>query len=388
MTVSENQKIRVLITDDMDPIASELLRSDPNFYVHQDNELKTPELLKTLNEGHYDALVVRSRELDAEFMQNAPRGLFVLRGGTGINNFNLGAAANNAILVANTPKGNVASTATLTITLMGSLARRIPYVNAGVHSGVWDKKSAKNDEVLDGKILGIIGCGRIGFDVAKRAMGGFNMEVIAYDPYLTQEQKSEREAHNITFVENQDDLFYNSDVITVHANLLHPDLKNREDMRHIVSASNVINAENIAKCKTGAHIVNCSRGQMVDPAALRDGLDSNILAGAALDVLRKEPSKDDPEGWKINNPLLGAKKLILTPHIGGTTVQSLRLCAEECVRELKMHFIQREISENIVNLKMFQECGWTMFGTHAKIFALRPPENMMVIGDRVAAERK
>lgn len=255
-----------------------------------------PEELKAII-GAYDALVVRSEtRVTADILAAASRLKIIGRAGVGVDNIDVGAATERGILVVNSPEGNTIAAAELTIAMLLALARRIPQADASLHAGRWERKRFLGTEVY-GKTLGVIGLGKIGGEVARRARA-FEMTVIAYDPYATEQRARDYGAALVSLEE----LFARSDFITLHVPL-------NEQTR------NLIGAEQIAKMRDGVRIINCARGGIVDEQALADAIRSGKVAGAALDVFSQEPVAPD-------NPLLQMPENVLTPHLGASTEEA------------------------------------------------------------------
>ena len=240
-----------------------------------------------------DALVVRSgTQVTAELLEGAERLKVIGRAGAGVDNIDIEAATRRGVLVMNTPGGNTISACELTMAMMLALARRLPQANARVKAGEWPRKEFMGSE-LQGKRLGIIGLGRIGSEVATRALA-FGMEVVAYDPFVT-EGRARRLEVKLTSL---DDLLATSDVVTIHS----PRSPDTEGL---------LDAAAIAKMRDGVLVINCARGGIVDEQALVEALETGKVAGCALDVFQQEP----PEG----SPLLGFDQVIATPHVAATT---------------------------------------------------------------------
>ena len=195
----------------------------------------------------------------------------------------------------NTPFGNSITTAEHAIALMFALARQLPEADASTQAGKWEKNRFMGVEVT-GKTLGLIGAGNIGSIVASRALG-LRMKVVAYDPFLTPERAVELGIEKVELPE----LLQRADFITLHTPLTD-------------QTRNILSADNLAKTKKGVRIVNCARGGLIDEAALKEGLDSGHIAGAALDVFQTEPAKD--------SPLFGTPGFISTPHLGASTSEA------------------------------------------------------------------
>ena len=216
--------------------------------------------------GDYDGLAIRSATKATAPVIAAGKNLKVIgRAGIGVDNIDIKAATAAGIVVMNTPYGNAITTAEHAIAMIFALLRKIPQANQSTHAGKWEKSAFMGTEVF-AKSLGLIGCGNIGSIVADRAVG-LKMRVLAYDPFLTEERAIELGVKKVEL----DELLARADVITLHTPLTD-------------QTRNILSAENIAKLKKGAFVVNCARGGLLDEAALKDGLDSGHLAGAALDV--------------------------------------------------------------------------------------------------------
>ena len=261
--------------------------------------LSRAELLDALrDDGGWDALVVRSQtRVDAELLDAAaPRLSVVGVASVGIDRIDVEAATRAGVMIVNAPTGNTIAAAEHTMALMLALLRRVPDANASVQAGEWERSRYTGRE-LRGKTLGIIGLGKIGRAVARR-VAGFEMRVLASDPYLTEEQVAEAGAKLVGMAE----LLHRSDVITVHTPLT-------AQTRHLLGRPQ------LEATKPGAFVLNVARGGIVDESALADALTSGHLAGAAVDVYSAEPMAAD-------NPLRGAPNLVLTPHLGASTAEA------------------------------------------------------------------
>jgi D-3-phosphoglycerate dehydrogenase / 2-oxoglutarate reductase len=240
-----------------------------------------------------DALIVRSAtQVTAQILEAAPNLRVIGRAGVGVDNVDLDAATRRGVLVMNTPGGNAVSVAEHTLALLMSVARRIPQHSAAIHAGRWEKSGSQGVE-LRGKTLGLVGLGRVGNEVARRARA-MEMIVLAYDPYVSESAARDAgvELSGLT------QLLERSDFVSLHA-ALSP------------ATEKLINQESLAKFKSGAVLVNAARGELVDESALAEALRSGKLSGAGLDVFAEEPPK--------NSPLLGLSNAVFTPHIAGST---------------------------------------------------------------------
>jgi len=278
------------------------------------DEMNHDTLLKEIS--NYDALMIRGRTkaVGAIIEAGVKGNLKVIgRAGIGVDNVDIKKAAEYKIPVVNAPTGATNSVAELTIALILSLSRNITRADHTMKKGEWAKKQLKGLEI-NGKTLGLIGCGNIGKLTAKIAKT-FEMHIIGYDPYIT---KEELEKNGIVKLENIEDIMEKSDYISLH-------------LPHLKSTHHIINKKLIKKMKPNSYLINCARGGTVDEEALYDVLKNGKIAGAGLDVFEHEPPKD--------NPLLKLNNVILTPHIGANTkegqIKAGTVCAEQIIKVLK-----------------------------------------------------
>ncbi len=284
---------KVLISDKMDPQAAQIFR-DRGVEVDEITGKTPEELIKII--GEYDGLAIRSSTNVTKEILDAATNLKVIgRAGIGVDNVDIPYASSKGVVVMNTPFGNSITTAEHAIALMFAVARQLPEADASTQAGKWEKNRFMGVE-LTGKTLGLIGAGNIGSIVASRAIG-LRMKVVAFDPFLTPERAIEMGVEKADL----DTLLAKADFITLHTPLT-------EQTRNILSR------ENLAKTKKGVRIVNCARGGLIDEAALKEGLESGHIAGAALDVFAVEPAKE--------NPLFGTPNLVCTPHLGASTKEA------------------------------------------------------------------
>ncbi|HEU0043344.1 phosphoglycerate dehydrogenase [Sphingomonas sp.] len=284
---------KVLISDKMDPKAAQIFRERG---VEVDEITgKTPDELMAMI-GAYDGLAIRSStKVTKEILEHATNLKVVGRAGIGVDNVDIPAASARGVVVMNTPFGNSITTAEHAIALMFALARQLPEADASTQAGKWEKNRFMGVE-LTAKTLGLIGAGNIGSIVADRARG-LKMKVIAFDPFLTPERAIEIGVEKVDL----DQLLARADFITLHTPLTD-------------QTRNILSAENLAKTKKGVRIINCARGGLIDEAALKAGLDSGHIAGAALDVFVEEPAKA--------SPLFGTPGFVSTPHLGASTTEA------------------------------------------------------------------
>ncbi|MAF97778.1 MAG: phosphoglycerate dehydrogenase [Micavibrio sp.] len=284
---------KVLISDKLDPLAQEIFERN-GIEVDFKPGLSPEEQLEIIDQ--YDGLAIRSSTtVTPEMIKKATNLKVVGRAGIGVDNVDIPAATEAGIVVMNTPFGNSITTAEHAIAMMFALAREIPQANESTHAGKWEKKRFMGVELYN-KTLGVIGCGNIGGIAATRGVG-LKMNVIAFDPFLTEERAKELGVKKVEL----DELFAKADFITIHVP------KNDK-------TANLIRKENIAKMKDGVRIINCARGGIVNEADLLEALNSGKVAGAALDVFEVEPAKE--------NPLFGNDKVICTPHLGASTTEA------------------------------------------------------------------
>jgi D-3-phosphoglycerate dehydrogenase len=270
-----------------------------------------------------DALVVRSAtKVTAALLEKATRLRAIGRAGVGVDNVDVEAATRRGILVMNTPGGNAVSVAEHTIALMLGLARAVPQANASIQAGRWEKSSFSGTE-LRGKTLGLVGLGRVGTEVARRARA-LEMKVLAYDPYVTPAAAREVEVDLVAL----DELLGQSDVISLHTSLS-------------ALTEKMVDAPAIAKMKRGARLINCARGELIDEAALAEALRSGKLAGAAVDTFAEEPPK--------NSPLIGLSNLIATPHIAGSTAEAQEEVGTAIAQQVR-DYLADGLIRNAVNM--------------------------------------
>lgn len=311
-------KPKVLVSDPISQTGVDALAEGGLLDVTFSPGLPHEELLQIIPD--YSALVVRSQtKVGADVLAAAKNLKAVGRAGVGVDNVDVPAATQRGIVVMNTPGGNTVSTAEHAFSLLVSLARKIPDAHASVKSGAWDRKSFQGVE-LNGKTLAILGMGRIGTEVAKRALA-FGMRVLAYDPYLS---AARAKTLQVELVENLEDALPLADFVTMHMPLT-------DETKHM------LDAKRLAKLKKGARIVNCARGGLIDEKALADALASGHVAGAAIDVFEEEPPA-------AANPLRSAPNVVFTPHLGASTAE-----AQESVGIEIAHAIRAALLEGTIN---------------------------------------
>jgi D-3-phosphoglycerate dehydrogenase / 2-oxoglutarate reductase len=317
-----NLSFRVLVLDGVSPKGVEILERNPHFTVVVKGSLKEPELIETIKD--FDAVVVRSQtKITAKAIAAANKLAVIGRAGVGVDNVDVDAATERGIIVMNTPGGNTISTAEHAFSLLLSMARNIPQATASMREGKWDRKSFQGVELCN-KVLGIVGMGRIGSEVARRAIA-FGMRVIAYDPYLA---AGRARSMQVELADELPTLLTQADFITVHMPMT-PETKG------------IIDAKAIAQCKKGIRLINCARGGLIVEADLIAALKSKHVAAAAIDVFEKEPPAPDFELLKLPN-------VVLTPHLGASTNEAQESVGIE-IAEAIHDFLAQGIVRNAVN---------------------------------------
>jgi D-3-phosphoglycerate dehydrogenase len=315
--------MKVLVCDPVSPKGIALLQQRPEFEVTVlSKRLPEAELLPLVTD--VVAMVVRSEtKVTRKVLEAAPQLRVVGRAGVGVDNIDVEAATQRGVVVMNTPGGNTVSTAELSFAMLLNLARKVPQAHGSMAAGKWDRKQFQGAEVC-GKTLGVLGMGRIGGEVAKRALA-FGMKVAAYDPFLTE---ARAKAIGVDLVD-LDDVYRDADFITVH-------------MPVTDQTRGMLNAEAFAKMKPKVCIVNCARGEIIVENDLLAALDSGKVAGAALDVFASEPL---PE----NHSFRQHPGITLTPHLGASTREAQEKCGIEVAEVITAYLLTGEV-RNAVNL--------------------------------------
>lgn len=311
--------MKIVVAERISPSAVDLLR-EPRWVV------VTPEQLDgniATELPSADALIVRSAvQVNAQLLQHADKLRVVGRAGVGVDNIDLDAATRKGIAVMNTPGANAVAVAEQTLGMMLAMARHLCRANELTHAGKWEKKSLQGTE-LRGKTLGVVGLGRIGMEVARRARA-FGMEVIAHDPFVSTVVAKEQGIR----MAKLEELYAASDYLSLHVGLT-------------PQTTNMINADSLKKMKRGVRMVNCARGELVDEAALANALKQGEVAAAALDVFPSEPLK--------NSPLMALGNVILTPHIGGSTHEAQEAVGYQIALQVK-EYLKHGVIQNAVNV--------------------------------------
>ncbi len=309
---------KILIADPIAPEGIDLLKGQADVDVM--TGMKPEELLKVV--GDYDALVVRSEtKVTAEVIEIGKKLQVIARAGIGVDNIDLDAATSAGIAVVNAPTGNTVAAAEHTVALMLALARNIPSAHQSMKQGEWKRSAFMGIEVRN-KTLGVIGLGRVGSEVARRAQS-FAMNLVAFDPFVAPDYARRLGVELLSF----EDVLARSDFITLHTPLTD-------------SSRNLISTEELARMKPGARLINVARGELVDEDALLKALDNGKLAGVALDVFAKEPPGP--------SPLLDHPKVVITPHLGASTQEAQREVAVEAAEQV-LAVLKGEPASNTVN---------------------------------------
>ena len=325
--------VRVLVADPISEAGVDLLRATPGFDVVVRTGMKTDELTGMLGDHH--ALVVRSAtQVTDRVLEHSGKLRVIGRAGTGVDNIDLDAATRAGVVVLNTPGGNSVAAAELAFSLLLALARGVPQANADLRAGKWERKKYVGVEVA-GKVLGVIGLGRIGREVARRA-AAFRMSVLGYDPFVSSKSAADLGIEGCSL----DDLLARSDFVSLHLPL-------SAETHHL------LNAAALQKMKRGARLVNCARGGLVDEPALFEALQSGHLAGAALDVFETEPPTD--------RRLIEDPRVISTPHLGALTHEAQERVGTEIAEKIR-DFFQSGAILDAVNFPSMTREEFTVMG--------------------------
>jgi D-3-phosphoglycerate dehydrogenase / 2-oxoglutarate reductase len=316
--------MKVIVAEKIAESAVDLLR-EPRWTIvtHDQLDGKLAQELETA-----DALIVRSAvQADAALLEHAKKLRVIGRAGVGVDNIDLDTATRKGIAVMNTPGANAVAVAEHSLALMLAMARFVCKANENTKAGKWEKKALQGTE-LRGKKLGVIGLGRIGMEVAKRAQA-FGMDIIAHDPFVSAAVAVERKIRLVTL----DEVYAMADYLTLHVGLT-------------PQTAGMINDASIRKMKKGVRLVNCARGELVNEADLAQALKQGHVAGAAIDVFATEPPK--------NSPLLAAENAILTPHIAGSTNEAQEAVGFQIAQQVK-EFLKHGVIQNAVNVPSVSE---------------------------------
>jgi D-3-phosphoglycerate dehydrogenase len=296
------EEIKILIADRIAQEGIALLRSQlPEAHIDIHLGLNPEQLKNSI--GTYSALIVRSEtQVTGEILAAAKQLKIVGRAGVGVDNIDIEAATRQGIMVVNSPTGNIVAAAEHTIALLMALARHVPEANSSTKAGKWEKNRFLGVEVRN-KVLGIIGLGKVGTEVARRAQG-LEMQVIAFDPYVAPEHARKL---GVTML-SMEELLQQADFVTLHTSLTSGPQGTR----------GLIGTRELQLLKPGVRMINCARGGLIDEEALLNALQQNRLAGVALDVFSQEPIADNP----VLRQLLAHERVIATPHLGASTEEA------------------------------------------------------------------
>ena len=310
--------MKILISDKMSNKVEDVLKSKSIDY-----DIKTdlnPEELKNIIDS-YDGILIRSAtKLTADILENCSNLKVIGRAGVGVDNVDIETATKNKILVMNTPLGNLEATAELSVGLMFSILRHIHLANDSTHQGKWEKSKFMGTE-LKGKTLGIVGFGNIGQRVAE-ICNVIGMKVITNSKSATDQELAKVNAVKVS----TEKLISESDIISLHTKL------NDE-------TKNMLNKNTIASMKKTAVIVNCARGGLINESDLKDALNNDVIAGAAIDVYEKEPATE--------NVMFGAKNLLLTPHLGASSKEAQSNVAIDVANQVADYLKDNKIINNV-----------------------------------------
>ena len=335
------ETLKILITDRIAKEGIELLRRElPEAHIDERPGLE-PAKLKAII-GEYHALIVRSEtQVSQDILTAATRLKIVGRAGVGVDNIDIETATRQGIMVVNSPTGNIVAAAEHTIAMLMALARQIPAASSSTKAGKWEKNRFLGVEVRN-KVLGIIGLGKVGTEVARRALG-LEMQVIAFDPYVAPEQARKV---GVTML-SMEDVLKTADFVTLHTSLTSGSS----------GTKGLIGIHELQLFKPGARLINCARGGLIDEEALLNALNENRLAGAALDVFSQEPVRDS----MILKQLLAHERVIATPHLGASTEEAqigvATDVAEQVVSVLRGNFPRAAVNAPLIlpeTLKVLQ----------------------------------
>ena len=330
---------KVLIADSISQRGVDELSRDDQLEVQIKTGLSEQELVRII--ATFSAVIVRSQtRVTADVLNVAAKLRVVGRAGVGVDNVDVETATRRGIVVLNAPGGNTVSTAEHAFSLLLAVARKIPHADANVRSKNWDKKNFQGVELYN-KTLGVIGMGRIGSELSRRAIA-FGMRVVAYDPYLS---VTRARSLQVELVDELDDLLLSADFISLHTPLT-------AETRHI------LDAPRLRKTKRGVRIINCARGGLIDEAALAQALQDGHVAGAALDVFEIEP-------LPVDSPLRSAPNLVLTPHLGASTVEAQESVGIEIAQAIRAVLLEGTI-RNAVNMPNLDSKTLAIIGPHLR----------------------
>ena len=318
--------LKIVLAEKVSPATLAIFQKEPGWQVVTADKIAPGGLPAELADA--DALVVRSAvQADTQLLAAAPKLRIIGRAGVGVDNIDAAEATRRGIVVMNTPGANAIAVAELTLGLMIALARDIPRANSTMHSGQWEKKTLQGQE-LRGKTLGIVGLGRIGLEVARRARA-FGMNLLGYDPFVAPVIARENSVALVPI----EQIFSESDYLSLHVGLT-------------PQTEGLINKHSLAIMKPGVRIINCARGELIVDDALAEALQAGKVGGAALDVFRSEPLK--------SSPYFGLRNVMLSPHIAGSTDEAQEAIGIQLANQVR-DYLKLGVVQNAVNVASLSE---------------------------------
>ena len=297
---------KILVSDPISPDGLKSLTDHSDFNVDIQTDLNETELAEII--PNYEGLIVRSQtQVTSNIIAAAPNLKVIARAGVGVDNIDVEAATKHGVIVINAPDGNTISATEHSMAMILSMARNVPQAHQSLKNGKWDRKAYRGTELYN-KTLGVIGAGRIGIGVAKRAQS-FGMNILAFDPYLSEDKAKELNVTRATV----DEIAEQADFVTVHTPLT-------------PKTRGIVDKAFFEKAKPTLQIINVARGGIIDEDALVEALDTNQIQGAAIDVFESEPATE--------SPLVAHDKIIVTPHLGASTVEAQEKVAVSVANEI------------------------------------------------------
>lgn len=297
---------KILVSDPISPDGLKNLTDHGDFNVDIQTDLNETELTEII--PNYEGLIVRSQtQVTSNIIAAAPNLKVIARAGVGVDNIDVEAATKHGVIVINAPDGNTISATEHSMAMILSMARNVPQAHQSLKNGKWDRKAYRGTELYN-KTLGVIGAGRIGIGVAKRAQS-FGMNILAFDPYLSEDKAKELNVTRATV----DEIAEQADFVTVHTPLT-------------PKTRGIVDKAFFEKAKPTLQIINVARGGIIDEDALVEALDTNQIQGAAIDVFESEPATE--------SPLVAHDKIIVTPHLGASTVEAQEKVAVSVANEI------------------------------------------------------
>ncbi len=346
--------MKVLVTDPIAEAGLDYIR-EMGHEVETAYDAEGEELLEAIADAN--GLIVRSgTEVTEDVLAAAEDLVIVGRAGIGVDNIDIDAATDNGVIVANAPEGNVRAASEHTVAMAFATARSIPQAHDRLEDGEWAKGDYMGTE-LNGKTLGVVGLGRVGQEVAKK-LSSLGMELVAYDPYISQERADQIGAELVDL----DECLERADVLTVHVPLTD-------------ETANLISDDELAKLE-GGYLINCARGGVVDEDALARAVEEGILAGAAVDVFAEEPADED-------NPLLDVENVIVTPHLGASTEAAQENVAVSTAEQVIAAFEDEPVT-NALNAPSIDESAFPRVAPYLELADTAGKVAAQLLGDRIS----